>query len=216
MPRWDDLSAIVLAGGRSRRFKSDKALLVWGGEPMIVRLVRLLKPEFATVLVVTGPTRRYTAILDVPILEDAVKGKGPLGGIYTGLLASPTEDNLVLACDMPLLDLRVVSLLERERDGCEAVVAEVNGHLEPLLGIYKKSCLARIARSLEQGALAVHDLLASLQTRVIPEARIRAVDPELRSFANVNTQEELDLWRRQEGGERERDLDYMPLLRSGV
>lgn len=190
-----DVSAIILAGGRSRRFGKDKALLIWDGEPLISRLVRLLKAQFREVLVVTGSRRRYTEILDVPILEDIVKDKGPLGGIYTGLLASSNEDNLIMACDMPLLDLRVVSLLLNERDGSQVVVPEVRGHLEPLLGIYNKSCIPQIEELLERGSLKAHDLLHKVVTKVIPEDRIRAINSDLRCFTNINSQADLDLAR---------------------
>jgi len=164
---------------------------MWNGEYLIARLVRILKSRFDGVLVVTGNMRRYTEILDVPILEDTVKDKGPLGGIYTGLLASPTDDSLIAACDMPLIDLNVVSLLLEERDGSPAVVLKIGGYLEPLLGIYNKSCIPQIERMLDQGHLKVQDLLNSMVIKVIPESKIRRIDPELKSFVNLNTRDDL-------------------------
>lgn len=195
-PKMRGVTGIVLAGGRSRRLGRDKALLCFEGEPLVARAVRFLKGLCPEVLVITGEERRYADLLDVPVLEDLVKGKGPLGGLYTALVASSHDYNLVLACDMPLLEPRLlVLLLERialaPRAG--AIVPEVGGQLEPFPGVYRRSCAIKIRELLARGCLRVHDLFELVPTAVVAEEEIRAADPGLRSFINLNRPEELEI-----------------------
>ncbi|MFQ6033462.1 MAG: molybdenum cofactor guanylyltransferase, partial [Candidatus Bipolaricaulia bacterium] len=117
-----NLSGILLCGGRAARMGRDKGLIEWEGEPLIARLAKLLQGLFQEVLVVTGRERRYQDLLDLPILEDRIKGAGPLGGIYTGLLHSSNDYTLVVACDMPLIRPELIELLAGEIDGSWAIV----------------------------------------------------------------------------------------------
>ncbi len=190
-----DVTGIVLAGGRSRRLGRDKALLPFEGEPLVVRAVRLLKGLCPEVLVITGEERRYTALLDVPVVEDLVKGAGPLGGLYTGLAVSSHDYNLVVACDMPLLDRKVLSLLlERieQSPQAEAILPEVRGQLEPFPGIYHRGCSAKIRELLARGSRRVHEFLELVPKAVIAAEEVLALDPDLQSFINLNSPEELE------------------------
>ncbi len=187
------LSAIVLAGGRSSRLGQDKALLVLGGRPLIQHIVARLQAFSDDVLVVTGPTVRYRQWLDVPLFADEVQERGPIGGLYTGLKHARYEYSLVAACDMPFISHAVVELLRAELNGSVwAVVPEVAGHRIPTLAIYHKRCLEVIERLLDHHT-SLQALLDAIPIRVISEAQIRAVDPDLRSFTNINT---LTDWKR--------------------
>ncbi|MCR4403891.1 MAG: molybdenum cofactor guanylyltransferase [Candidatus Acetothermia bacterium] len=190
------VTGIVLAGGRSRQLGRDKGLLCFEGEPLVVRAVRLLEGLCPEVLVITGERRRYTDLLDVPVVEDLVKGKGPLGGIYTGLMVSTYEYSLVVACDMPLLSPSVLSLLLERiplSPQAEAILPRVRGYLEPFPGVYRRSCAAKIGGLLAKGSLRVHNLLELIPKEVVAEEELRAVDPGLRSFTNLNTPGELEI-----------------------
>jgi len=127
-----DISAILLCGGRSTRMGRDKGLIEWESEPLVVRLATLLQTLFEEVLVVTGKKPRYRELLDLPILEDEIKGLGPLGGLYSGLLASTNEYNLAAACDMLLIKPELIALLTGEIDDSWIIVPQVRGYLEPL------------------------------------------------------------------------------------
>ena len=191
------LSAIVLAGGHSRRLGSDKALLLWQGEYLIQRIVRLLKQRFKEIWVVTDETKRYKDLLDVPVLEDVIKNKGPMGGLYTGLLASTNDYNFVTACDMPLVNLNVIDLIIREIDGSQVIVPEISGFKSPTIALYHRSCLLKIEKMLKSKDWSLQSLLRSVSTKVISEESIRRVDPQLRCFTNLNTPEDwqrLTLW----------------------
>lgn len=187
-----NLTGILLCGGRSERMGQDKGLIEWRGQPLIVRLATLLQGMFEEVLVVTGRERRYRDLLDLPILEDEIKGLGPLGGIYTGLLRSSHEYNLVAACDMPYVKPELLELLVDEIEPSSWVtVPQVHGFLEPLLAIYSKRCLPETERLLSAGKLRIQGLYELVPTKVIPEERLREVDSELESFFNLNAPEDL-------------------------
>ena len=187
-----NVSAIVLAGGRSSRFKRDKALILWEGKPLIVRLVDMLKRMFGEIIVVTGDDRRYEDLLDVIVVDDLIKGKGPLGGIHAGLSSSSNDYNLILPCDMPLLNEKVISLLLDEIDGqARIILPVVRGYVEPLVGIYHRDCIPFAEMLLRGGKLKVLGLMDFVPTKLIPESRVLEVDPDLTSFLNLNRPEDL-------------------------
>jgi len=187
-----NVSAIVLAGGRSSRFKRDKALILWEGKPLIVRLVDMLKRMFGEIIVVTGDDRRYEDLLDVIVVDDLIKGKGPLGGIHAGLSSSSNDYNLILPCDMPLLNEKVISLLLDEVDGRSRIILPVvRGYVEPLVGIYHRDCIPFAEMLLRGGKLKVLGLMDFVPTKLIPESRVLEVDPDLTSFLNLNRPEDL-------------------------
>ena len=189
-----NVSAIVLAGGRSSRFKRDKALVLWEGKPLIVRLVDMLKRMFGEIIVVTGDDRRYEDLLDVIVVDDLIKGKGPLGGIHAGLSSSSNDYNLILPCDMPLLNEKVISLLLDEIDGRSRIILPVvRGYVEPLVGIYHRDCIPFAEMLLRGGKLKVLGLVDFVPTKLIPENRVLEVDPNLTSFLNLNSPEDLKI-----------------------
>jgi len=192
----EGVTGIVLAGGRSRRLGRDKALLCFEGEPLVVRAVRLLKGLCPEVLVITGEERRYTDLLDVPVVEDLVKGLGPLGGLYTALAISSYDYNLVLACDMPLLEPRLLALLLGRialTPQAEAIVPRVRGYLEPFPGVYHRRCLDKIQGLLREGRLKIQGLLEALDLALVPQEEVQVVVSVsgLRAFVNLNTPADL-------------------------
>lgn len=186
-----ELSAIVLAGGESRRLGRDKALLPWQGQTLIEHIVAQLKGLSDDVLVITGAERRYHALLDVPVFADEIKNIGPMGGLYTGLKRARYEYSLTVACDMPLLNRALIELLTSELGGSvRAVVPEVRGHRVPTLAVYHKESLAIIEQLLAQGRTSLQALVDSVSPKIISEKKLRTVDPELRAFTNLNTRED--------------------------
>ncbi len=182
------LSVIVLAGGHSRRFGQDKALLPWQGRTLIEHLVAQLKGLSDDLLVITGREIRYGDLLDVPIFSDEIPDRGPMGGLYTGLKRACYDYSLTVASDMPLVSPALVKLLSQEIDGeIFAIVPEVQGHRVPTLALYHKKCLPVIEELLAQGRTSLQDLLDFAPIKILPEHHLRAVDPELRSFVNINT-----------------------------
>jgi molybdopterin-guanine dinucleotide biosynthesis protein A len=193
MSFYSSISALVLAGGSSRRMGQDKALLKIEGEYLIQHIVSRLKPLFDEILVITGETKRYEALLDVPVLEDAINDKGPLGGLYTGLKLCRHEWAFLIACDMPFVKLSIIELLVNERGEAPIVAFEIGGHRTHTLALYHRSCLAKIERCLQSNELSLQGFFAMLPVQIITEREARERDPELTSFINWNRPEDLRL-----------------------
>jgi len=183
------LSVIVLAGGRSRRLGCDKALLPWRGSTLIEYLVAYVQELSDDVLVITGAERRYQELLNVPIFADEIGDAGPLGGLYTGLKHARYSYSLVIACDMPLLSRAVIDTLKSNIEGAVwAVVPSIQNYRVPTFAVYYKDCLFIIEKLRAQGRFSLQALLDSVPLKIVSENELRAVDPTLRSFVNINTQ----------------------------
>ncbi|MDP2912044.1 MAG: molybdenum cofactor guanylyltransferase [Candidatus Omnitrophota bacterium] len=180
------MTAIILAGGKSSRFGRDKALVKIDGMPIIKRQINILAGIFKTVLVVTDNTRRYR-LRGVKIIRDIIPEKGPLGGIYSGLMASDSFYNFVTACDMPFLNIGLVRYMLKKAAGYDAVVVRFNGRAHPLCAVYTKNCLVLAGIRISKDNLKLSGLLKNVKTRVISEMEIKRFDPEGRCLANLNT-----------------------------
>jgi hypothetical protein len=115
--RFSSLSGFVLAGGESRRMGQPKPLLALAGETMLEHQVRLLRSICRSVAVI-GLLDGLTSA-DVPIIPDIIQRRGPLGGIFSGLLRTRTEFNLFLGCDLPFVPARP-AMRRRRHDGGDA------------------------------------------------------------------------------------------------
>lgn len=191
------LGVAVLAGGASSRMGTNKALLRArpGGPTMIETAVaRLTEAGLAPHLLVTN-SPGTVSFLNIPTAPDDTPGAGPLGGIYTALNHLACERILVVACDMPLLNPRLLRYMASLPAAADALVprwtgAEGSPHIETLHAIYSRQCVEPIRRRIEAGKLMVRALLDELNVQYLDEAEMRRYDPGLVSFRNVNTPEE--------------------------
>jgi molybdopterin-guanine dinucleotide biosynthesis protein A len=190
-PTVSQVSAVILAGGRSRRLGVDKALLKLDGEWLLERianaLARLSDDLFAVVddLDKLGHLRLRT-------VADARPGLGPLGGIYSGLLAMRHERGLFVACDMPLLNLNLLRYMVSLSSDFDVVIPRIGHNVEPLHAIYSKACVAPIAELLERGDLRIVHFFPRVRVRYVEQPEINAFDPKLWSFFNINTLADLE------------------------
>ncbi len=188
------VTAAVLAGGRSLRMGTDKALLPFEGELLISRVVQVAAGVCEHVVVVTN---RPEALADaglpaeVPILQDEIAFRGPLGGLVTALKNAPDDWVLAVAADMPWLSTDVIRALWDARDGAQAVVPVGAKGPEPLLALYHRDCAPFAQRILDSGRRRVVAMLPSLKVVEVDIETLRTVDPDLRSLVNINTPEEL-------------------------
>ena len=180
----------VLAGGKSRRFGRNKAVERFQGERLIERQVRTLRSLFPEVMIVTNTPELYLD-LDVTIVQDIIPERGPLGGIYTGLLFAQGESIFVTAVDMPFLQPGVIRRMVELFPGHDVVVPRLGDYLEPLHGIYSPRCLAPVKRMLDREELQVIRFFPSVKMAYLDEEEIRRLDPEGLSFFNINTPEDM-------------------------
>ncbi|RMH15768.1 MAG: molybdenum cofactor guanylyltransferase, partial [Gemmatimonadetes bacterium] len=157
----------VLVGGRSRRFGSPKARAALGGRPMAARAVEALAPWCGRVVAVTPDPARAEG-LDLPIVADRIEGAGPLGGVHAALAEAVRGGEaaaIVLGCDLPLVDARVVGVLvEHWRGG--VLVPEGPTGPEPLCGVYEAGLADEAAAALAAGERAARAFLERVDARV--------------------------------------------------
>ncbi len=185
------VSGIVLAGGRSRRLGTDKALVRVGGIRLIDRVLATLR-QLTDDVVVVGGDPATCARPGVPVIPDRWPGMGPLGGIHSGLEAVRYGHALVVGCDMPFLDLRLLRYMILLSPGYDVVIPNLDGALEPLHAIYSKATLGPIEGLLRAGDLRIVHFLGRVRVRYVERAEVEVFDPRGLSFFNVNTPEELE------------------------
>jgi len=181
-----DGTAIVLAGGRSSRMGTPKALLLFDGEPLIVHIVRMLRGLFAEVVIVAAPGQELPA-MPVRLVRDEVAYQGPVGGIYYGLKAADGDFGFVTSCDSVFLNsdliVHLVSLISEH----DVVVPRWAGRLQPLHAVYRHSVMPFLEAQLARGELRPVYLFDKVRTRTIAEDEIARFDPDGASFFNMNT-----------------------------
>ncbi len=188
------VTSIVLAGGKNLRLGRSKALEAVGGKSLFERVIERLRPLSNQILIVTSQEQLdLPAAGDAEILVDLYPGKGPLGGIYTGLLASQSSHSIVVACDMPFLNTGLLSYMVRLSSNFDAVVPRLGERMvEPLHAVYSKNCLASVKTQLELNQLGVNSFLSRVRVRYVERAECQRLDPQLLSFFNINCQSDLD------------------------
>jgi molybdopterin-guanine dinucleotide biosynthesis protein A len=184
-------AAVIAGGGGTRLGGVAKAGLTVGGRSIAERQLATLRGVFARVLVIANDPAAWEG-LDVEIAPDVYQGAGPLGGIHAALSATFGHAGVVcVAGDMPFVEPRLAEILRDRDPTADAVVPRVGGFPEPLLARYGRRCLSIIEGRLAVGEWAVHAVFDSVGVSWIEEAELRALDPHLRSFTNINTPEDL-------------------------
>ena len=192
------MTGVVLAGGRSTRMGTNKALLEFDGARLIERLVRTIRPLFSEIAIVANDPETY-AYLGVPIWPDRIPGKGALGGIYTAVFHSICPQTFCVACDMPFPNPTVISYLRDLAPGYDVVVPQTAGGYQPLHAVYSKSCLPLMQAMILADRLKIDPLFPAVRLRTVEETELTPLDPCLLCFVNVNTREELEAAARQAG-----------------
>jgi molybdopterin-guanine dinucleotide biosynthesis protein A len=183
------MTGIVLSGGENRRMGKDKAFLKLDGVPLIEHVLRTLRGIFPKTIIVTNTPLAYVTY-DAVVITDVVDKRGPLTGIYSGLLRSTDESNFVVACDMPFLNPGLITYMAGLVQGYDVVVPLVAGRVEPLHAFYSKGLLPLIEKRLLQDARQIQGIFSEARVRTVTEAEVVHFDPKKRSFKNLNTPEE--------------------------
>jgi len=181
-------AGFILAGGESSRMGQNKALLHLGGEPLILRLARMVRSVTGTAATVVGPPEVYTP-LRLRAIRDDWPGAGPLGGIATALRASESQWNLIIACDLPYLSVDWLQYLTRraQESDCDVVMAITAGGPEPLCAMYRKTGESAIWLALDRGARKVTDALASLRIEYLEPSDWKCFESDGLLFKNMNS-----------------------------
>jgi molybdopterin-guanine dinucleotide biosynthesis protein A len=182
----ENVTAFILAGGKSSRMGADKAFLELGGQTLLARafetaggvtpLIRLL-----------GEKQRFAGFGTV--IEDIYPGRGPLGGFHAGLMNTTTDFNLMLAVDLPFISIEFLRYLvsQAEASNAAATVPCASGIFQPLCAVYRKEFGGVAERSLLAGKNKIGTLFAEVNTRIIEENELANAGFTIEIFRNLNT-----------------------------
>jgi molybdopterin-guanine dinucleotide biosynthesis protein A len=180
----ESCTALILAGGDSRRMGRDKADLVLDGKTLLERVTATMQQIFPKVIV---SVRQLRSGVEVPQVCDEQPASGPMAGLIAGLVQADTPWVFAVACDMPFVTQDVVIHLASLRNGFQAVVPMAGGHPQPLAAFYATSTLDAVRANLAAGDRSMRGVLDKFNVRYVSEAELRAADPQLRSFFDLDT-----------------------------
>ena len=183
-------SVVILAGGQSRRMGRDKRALPWlpaadgSSQSLLQHVVATVARLTDDVVLVANDD---PGVAGVRVVGDLYPDAGSLGGIYSGLAAAAHDLAFIAAADMPFLSPRLVHNLAGRAYAADAVVPLSDGRPEPLHAIYRKTLLRPARQRIERRELKVAPVFDAVRTVWVPEHETRRLDPDLRSFWNLNT-----------------------------
>lgn len=192
-----NMSLVILAGGLGSRMGGvRKAFLEVGGRPIIERLLDELAPAFGETVISCRAPEDF-ASYPVRTAPDRFEARSSLTGIHAGLSVCSFEHAFVCACDAPFVRRGLaVGLAEQGEDRDDVVIPlKDDGYREPLCAVYSRRCVRPVAEQLERGEYKIIGFFDRVRVREVPVQLLRSGDPDLLSFVNVNTPEELRRWR---------------------
>jgi molybdopterin-guanine dinucleotide biosynthesis protein A len=190
-----NVGGIVLCGGKSTRMGSPKALLPFGSETMLQRVVRLLGGVTSPIVVVAAPAQELPPLpASVIVTRDEREGRGPLEGLRAGLKALPetVDAAYVTSCDVPLLAPAFVERMVELVADHEIAVMEIDGFTHPLSAVYRRRTLAHVEALLAADRLRPAFLFEAVRTRRVQPPEMVSVDPQLLTLRNLNTPQDYE------------------------
>lgn len=189
------MNAIILAGGKSTRFGSNKAMYKIEQKPMLENIVEKLSAFFDKIYIIGNEKQKLKEVNgQIKFLTDIIPDKGPLGGLYTGLSKTDSQYNYLQACDMPFICEEYLNFMKgyiTEDSNYGAYIPVKDGYLEPFVGVYNKSIKKDILKLIEKDQLNFDYLFNKINIKKIPEEEIEKVaDPE-KIFFNINRKKDL-------------------------
>jgi len=181
-----DITGIIIAGGKSSRMGTDKGFIELNGDSFMSRIIKALEPLVNDIIIVSN-NADYD-VFNLKRVEDIVADAGPLAGLYSGLYHSKTENNIVLSCDVPLINTTVLKTLTEDiKDDINVIQLEINNKTMPLIALYKKQCMHQCLELLKQGERRLRFAVSQFKTKTI------ILDQHLERYVkNINTINQLN------------------------
>ena len=185
-------SGVILSGGLAARYDGiEKALLEVGGVRILDRIYEIYRELFDEIILVTNSPERFLE-WDLLIVSDLFAIRSSLTGIHAGLFYTTNPYAFISACDTPFLKKEMVeTVIGRIEDKIDIVMPETSAGFEPLCAAYSKRCLEAAQNNLQQNKLKITRTFRKSRIKTISEKVLRQIDPELQSFFNINTPEDL-------------------------
>jgi molybdopterin-guanine dinucleotide biosynthesis protein A len=187
-----DITGVILAGGESRRFGSNKALALLRGKPLIQHVADRVTSIFNDCLLVTNSPQQYD-FLNMETIFDRYRDMGPLAGIHAALQHTGNSWIFVIGCDMPAVTTDAINFLcSLAEDSYDAVIPWLKTGAEPLCGLYHKTVFDRIELQLKNNEAQVKELLGNIVVRKVKEKELQTVAVDTRAFVNINREQDLE------------------------
>lgn len=184
-----EIKVYILSGGKSSRMGTEKGLVELKGKSFISHLIDTVRTLTNDICIIANNSQYSSFLIDV--IPDIIQNKGPLAGIYTGLMNSSSDRNLFLSCDIPLINTETLQFLIEKSENCKGPAIIVhNGKTEPLCGIYRKEQANAIHDLLDKNELSVMHALDNLNTQYVDISKESFYHSEI--FQNINTKQELE------------------------
>jgi len=184
------LTVAIMAGGQSSRIGTDKSFVLFEGRPMIENVLDTVSGLGDETLLITNKPDEYEH-LNLSMVSDVYPGLGPLGGIFTAVHAASHPHTLIVACDMPWLNRPLLEYMISLRQTADVVVPRWEKFPEPLHAIYSKACLDPIEEKLKARMLKITVFFGQVNVRFVEREEIERFDEDGRSFANINSPQDL-------------------------
>ena len=182
-----NITGIILAGGTSSRMGTDKGLILYKNKAFVKHIIEAMEPLVDNIIIISNNIAYE--VFGFKRYEDLIKNAGPLAGIYTGLRYSKTENNLIVSCDVPLINTIVLQkLIDQKNDTSQVIQLQCQGKNMPLIALYKKCCEMIFLKELVQNQRKVQKALKKCIVKIV------IIDKTLEKVtANINTQKDLKL-----------------------
>ena len=182
------ISAIILAGGKSKRMGTDKAMMKLDGVTLLDKVIALCQKVCDDILI--SSNKQEHKVYGYPLVADEVPDCGPIGGIYSCLKESKTRWNFVISVDAAYVDAGFVDFLKGEIFDGDAIVPYTQRGKEPLIALYNKSCLKIMEGKIKSGDYKMQHLLNVLNTKFVEARNWEKQHPKL--FHNLNAPEDME------------------------
>lgn len=187
------VTGVLLTGGLSRRYGSNKALSVWAGERLLIEQpLEILKSLFEDVLILAKNTEAYEFLRGpgVRIGADNSSRSHPGVGVVTALEYASSNSIFVCACDMPFISTDVVRMLCAKAEGYDAVAPVWDGTPQPLCALYSHRCMEPLRELLRTGNAGLKEIFSTVNTRFVEGEELRRMDASGQFFSDIDTLED--------------------------
>jgi len=192
----NDITGIILCGGRSSRMQTNKALLKLGDKTIIEIILSEMKKVFSKVILSANECDDFS-FLNIPIVKDIQVNRGPLSGIYSSLKNSNTSKNFIVTCDLPLINSKIIEYISKFESDKKIIVPSIKGKPQRLFGFYNKSVLTKIEQVFSETELdssvkgSVYDLHQKVSVEMVEISELEIYNVKM--FTNMNTPEDYEL-----------------------
>jgi molybdopterin-guanine dinucleotide biosynthesis protein A len=183
-----NISAYILCGGKSSRMQTEKGLVKYKNKAFIQWVIDAVEPITKNIFLVTD--NQDYAVLGYPLIPDEYKAKGPVGGIFSALNQSETDNNLILSCDIPNISTSVIQnyLMNNKEANKDVTFLSDDDNSYPLIAIYNKRVASKFLEAISSDKLKLVSLLSELECQ-----KIKVKTEDFKALKNINTREELEL-----------------------